>query len=210
MLPVQVAIRYRARNGKAVRPPTRGAPPSALSVSPFKLQVLRDIEWVGSAAESVAGEYHGDASTSRRNACQRVNQTLKPTYEVLWSQQQMRDERRNMLGQDGRSAPAGDFVHARYAIYDSLYRMVDDTYAALGLPLHPGEVSAITKMLIYTMDDRSQLDPAYKVEDQRWFQVLCQVLAHDPAIAQWAAGRDRHPLPVRCRRCTMRFCWPSP
>ena len=185
-LPVQVAIRYRARNGKAVRPPTRGAPPSALSVSPFKLQVLRDIEWVDQpqnlSPENVTVRF--DIAPKRLPA---VSQTLKPTYEVLWSQQQMSDERRNILGQmDEARLLATTFT--RMAIYDPLYRMVDDTYATLGLPLHPGEVGAITKMLTYTIDDRSRLDPQYKVEEQRWFQVLCQVLAHDPAVAQWQPG----------------------
>ncbi|MBI1256863.1 MAG: hypothetical protein GC204_05290 [Chloroflexi bacterium] len=185
-LPVQVAIRYRARNGKAVRSPTRGAPPSALSVSPFKLQVLRDIEWVDQpqnlSPENITVRF--DVAPKRLPSS---NQTLKPNYEVLWSQQQMKDERRNILGQmDGARLLATSFT--RMTLYDSIYRMVDDVYAGLGLPLHPGEVSAISKMLIYTMDDRSQLDPAYKVEEQRWFQVLCQVLAHDPAIAQWTPG----------------------
>jgi len=99
----------------------------------------------------------------------------------------MRDERRNILNKmDDARLLATSFT--RQAVYDSLFRTVDDVYAALSLPLHPGEVSAITKMLTYTLDDRSEFDPNYKVEEQRWFQVLCQVLAHDPSIAQWSPG----------------------
>src|SRR5262249_45658088 len=95
--------------------------------------------------------------------------------------------RKNILGQmDEARLLATSFTRA--AIYDALYHMVDETYATLGLPLHPGEVAAISKMLTYTLDDRSQLDPNYKVEEQRWFQVLCQVLAHDPTSAQWQPG----------------------
>ena len=185
-LPVQVAIRYRSRNGKAVRPPTRGAPPSALSVSPFKLQVLRDIEWIDQprtvSPENITVSF--DIAPKRLPP---LKQTIKPSYEVLWSQDQMRNEKRNILGKmDEARVLAASF--SRSTLYDSLFRCVDDIYAERGLPLHPGEVNAITKMLTYTLDDRSGLDPAYKVEEQRWFQVLCQVLAHDPSVAQWSPG----------------------
>jgi hypothetical protein len=185
-LPVELAVRYRSRNGKAVRPPTRGAPPSALSVSPFKLQVLRDIEWItpprNASSENITLTF--DIAPKHLPP---LKQTLKPSYEVLWSQEQMRSEKRNILGKlDEARLLAASFTRA--TLYDSLFHMVDDTYAARGLPLHPGEVNAITKMLTYTLDDHSTLDPKYKVEDQRWFQVLCQVLAHDPAVAQWEPG----------------------
>ncbi len=185
-VPVHVAIRARSRTGKLLRTPTRGAPPSALSVSPFKLQVLRDVEWVDHphnlSPEDVVVTF--DINPKRLPP---IQQTLKPGYEILWTQEQMRDERRNILGKmDEARVLAASFT--RVAIYNSLVHAVDDTYAVRGLPLHPGETHAIAKMLTYTLDDRTRLDPAYKIEDQRWFQVLCQVLAHDPKTAEWTPG----------------------
>jgi hypothetical protein len=182
-VPIQIAVRYRARSGKPIRPPTRGAPPSALAVSPFKLQVLRDIEWVDHprslSPESIPVTFN--IAAKRLPA---VQQALKPSYEVLWTQEQMQGERRNISEKldEARLIAAG---FTRVEVYDSLARMTDDVYAMRGLPLHPGEVKAIAKMLTYTLDDRSQIDANYHIEDQRWFQVLCQVLAHDEKIARW-------------------------
>jgi len=185
-IPVQVAVRYRSRSGKAVRPPTLGAPPSVLAVSPFKLQVLRDIEWVehphALSPENITVTF--DIAPKQLPALQ---QTLKPSYEVLWAQEQMRDERRNIQSKvDEARLLAASFT--RVALSDALLRATDDFYAVHGLPLHPGEAKAITKMLIYTLDDRSQIDASFHIEDQRWFQVLCQVLASDEKIARWSPG----------------------
>lgn len=181
---IEATIHYRSRAGQQVRPPTRGAPPSALAVSPFKLQVLRDVEWVEHphdlAPEIVVVSF--DINPKRMPLQQ---QTLKPTYEALWTKEQMREERRNISEQmDEARLLSTNFL--REAIYDSLYRMVDDTYAVRGLPLHPGEATAITKMLTYTLDDYARLDPSFKIEEQRWFQVLCQTLAHDPQVSDWS------------------------
>lgn len=186
-VPIRVTIQYRNRNNsKPVRTPTRSAPPSALAVSPFKLQALRDVEWVehASSLPPNVSVVRFDINPKRMPANQ---QTLKPTYETLWTKQQMTEERRNIMGQiDEARLLSTSFT--REAIFDLLYRTVDDTYALHGLPLHPAEAKAITKMLTYTLDDYARLDPAFKIEEQRWFQVLCQVLAHDPQVAQWNPG----------------------
>ncbi len=186
-VPIRVTIQYHTKGtGKQVRPPTRGAPPSALAVSPFKMQVLRDVEWVEHPS-NLPPETLVVSFNINPKRMPVAKQTLKPTYETLWAQGQMREERRNILGQvDEARLLSATFT--RDMIYDFLYRAVDDTYAKLGLPLHPGETTAIAKMLNYTLDDYARLDPTFKIEEQRWFQVLCQVLAHDPQVGQWNAG----------------------
>ncbi|MEP7291460.1 MAG: hypothetical protein ABI835_06730 [Chloroflexota bacterium] len=185
-VPAVVNIRYRSHGGKQVRLPTRGAPPSVLLVSPFKLQVLRDVEWVdhplNQPPENITVTFEIAPKTLPE-----LQQALKPSYEVLWTQEKMREERRNIVNMiDEARVLASSFTRA--TIYDSLVRAVGDVYGACGLPLHPGEVSAIAKMLTYTLDHRTLLDPNYKLEDQRWFQTLCQVLAHDPKIGEWEPG----------------------
>ena len=52
-------------------------------------------------------------------------------------------------------------------------------------------------MLTYTSTTARRLDPNYKVEEQRWFQVLCQVLAHDEKVRALDSRRDHHALSVR-------------
>lgn len=185
-LPLQVAIRQRSRPAKLIRSISRGAPPSTLEVSPFKLHVLRDIEWVDHPAnlspENITVKF--SLAAHRLPALQ---QSLKSSYEVLWTQEQMREERRHLQEHLGEARVlATSFT--RQAVYNSLLRAVDERYAAGGLVLHPGEAKAITKMLVYTLDDRSELDQTYKIEEQRWFQTLCQVLAYDSSVAQWSPG----------------------
>lgn len=186
-VPAQVNIKYRSRGaGKQVRLPTRGAPPSVLSVSPFKLQVLRDVEWVDHPLDAPP-----ESITVYFDIAPKVlpepQQALKPSYEVLWTQEKMPTERRNILNKvDEALVLAANFT--RPAIFEPLLNSVTEVYAACGLPLHPAEANAITRMLVYMLEQRSQLDPNFRVEDQRWFQTLCQVLAHDAKIAQWEPG----------------------
>lgn len=185
-VPAVVNIRTRSRGGNVMRLPTRGAPPSALSVSPFKLQALRDIEWVDHPL-SLPPENITATFEIAAKSLPPLQQPLKPSYEVLWTHEKMLTERRNMLNKlDEARVLAATFT--RQEIYQPLLRAVDDTYAACGLPLHPGEAQAIAKMLTYTVDNRTHLDPAFRLEDQRWFQTLTQVLAHDETIAEWEPG----------------------
>jgi hypothetical protein len=157
-----------------------------LSVSPFKLQALRDIEWVdhplNQPPENITVSF--EIASKSLPALQ---QPLKPSYEVLWTHEKMLNERRNILDKlDEARVLAATFT--RQEIYDPLLLAVDDVYGACGLPLHPGEVRAIAKMLTYTVDNHSNLDPDFRLEDQRWFQTLSQVLAHDEKVAEWEPG----------------------
>jgi len=186
-VPAQVNIKYRSRGGgKQVRLPTRGAPPTVLSVSPFKLQVLRDVEWVDHPLDAPPENITAYFDIAPK-VLPEPQQALKPSYEVLWTQEKMPAERRNILSKvDEARVLAASFT--RPAIFEPLLNAVTEVYAACGLPLHPGEASAITRMLVYMLEQRSQLDPNFKMEEQRWFQTLCQVLAHDEKIAQWEPG----------------------
>lgn len=185
-VPAVVSIRTRSRGGNMMRLPTRGAPPSVLSVSPFKLQALRDIEWVDHPLNQPPDNITVTFEIAARSL-PALQQPLKPSYEVLWTHEKMLAERRNILNKlDEARVLAATFT--RQAIYESMLLAVDDTYAACGLPLHPGEVRAIAKMLTYTVDNRVHLDPSFRPEDQRWFQTLTQVLAHDEKVAEWEPG----------------------
>ncbi len=184
-VPIRINIRYRSsRSSHAVRTPNRGVPPSALAVSPFKLQALRDVEWIdqpGNQSDQTITVRFDIAPKQMPN----LLAPLKPSYEVLWTQEQMGEEKRNLLSQINEARLLAVSLSTS-AVLNSLVRAVDDIYAARGLPLHPGETKAIAKMLTYTLDDRSQVDPTFDLEDQRWFQTLCQVLAHDSSIARRA------------------------
>ncbi|MFN8564061.1 MAG: hypothetical protein U0703_21135 [Anaerolineae bacterium] len=185
-VPVRIAVRHRNRAGRQVRSDVRGAPPSALAASPFKLQALRDIDWAD-IANNISPQVVTLTFNINARELPRLQQRLKPSYEVLWTQEKMRDERRNIISKIEEARQIAGTM-TRTAVYESLLHAVDERYATHGLPLHPGETAAISKMLMYTLDDRSQVDPKYRLEDQRWFQALCQVLAHDPEVGDWTPG----------------------
>jgi hypothetical protein len=185
--PVQVAVRQRVQKvGRVIRPPTGGAPPSALAVSPFKLHVLRDVEFIEHSytqtPESVR-VYFNIAPKKLPN----MPKDLKSAYEALWTMEQLNEERqlaRSKLDDARLVASSMTRTHIFYPILHA----VNEIYATHGLPLHPGEAKGIAKMITYTLDDGAALEQVTKLEDTRWFQTLCQVLAYDPSVAEWEAG----------------------
>lgn len=190
--PVRVAVRYRtAKPGRAVRPPAGGAPPSILGVSSFKLQVLRDV-----AFSAQMWKNSPDILTTYFDIAPKVmpdlNPELRPRYESLWTHEEMAEERELVLAKvdDARRVSNG---LTRGAVYQPLLNAVDERFAGRDLPLHPGEVKAIAKMITYTLDEGLNLEPGYTIEGSRWFQTLCQVLAHDESVEDW----DRGTLAVR-------------
>jgi len=183
---IKVTLKAKAvKNGKLIRPPTRGAPPSVLAVSPFKLQVLRDIQFVDHALDKETVTVTFSIEPKRLPS---FAQTLKPTYEPLWTRQQLNEERQHLLAKiDDARLIAQTFIPKD--VYIAIFHAVDELYAAHGLPLHPGEARAIAKLLVYTFEDQSDTDPNYRIEDQRWFQTLCQTLAVDETVARREPGQ---------------------
>jgi hypothetical protein len=174
------------RPGKPIRPPAGGAPPSVLAVSPFKLHVLRDVDFTdfayGQTRDSVSLAF--DIAPKK---LPHAPQDLKPSYETLWTTEQLKEERQLARSKvnDARLVASG---MTRLHLYTPIFHAVDELYAARGLPLHPGEAKAIAKMITYTLDDGAALEQVTSLEDTRWFQTLCQVLAFDPSVAEWDAG----------------------
>jgi hypothetical protein len=186
-LPVHVAVRYRtAKPGQQVRPPTGGVPPSVLSVSPFKMQVLREIKFI-------ARPWHesNDILTVSFDVAPKKlpppQQTLSARYETLWAQEEVAEERqlaRNKM-QDARRVAT---MLTRYSSYVPLMQTIDEIYTRRGLPLHPGEVKAIAKLLVYTLEDGLELEPGFSVEKSRWFQTLCRLLVSNPELERKDGG----------------------
>lgn len=185
--PIRVQVRHRAKRGaKLMRPPTLGAPPSVLAVSPFKLQALSDIPYV-----TTADDGYRETLTTALTIVDRTlpipKQPLQERFESLWSAEQMGEERERLIASvDAARVAAANFI--RHALHAPVLEAVDDRFALRGLPLHPGEAKAIAKMMIYTLDDGLSNDPADRLEDKRWFQTLCQALAHEPSLATLNPG----------------------
>jgi hypothetical protein len=179
--PIRVAIRYRTPNaGTPIRPPGGGGPPSVLAISPFKLQVLREIKFSGhtwnESAEIITAYFDVVPKQIPLGT-----QNLNARYESLWAQEQMGQEielvRAQMPEAQQRSQSA-----SYSSSFPAFLEIVGDRFAEHDMPLHPGEIKAIAKIMAYTVDEAPELEPDVRVEDTRWFQTMCQVLAHDEKL----------------------------
>ncbi|MDX1990912.1 MAG: hypothetical protein SF029_00890 [bacterium] len=179
--PVRVALRYRtAQNANTIRPPGGGVQPSMLSVSPFKLQVLREVEYAAhkwNESTDILTVYFDVAPQKLDGAYD----TLKPRYEALWTPEVMEQEVRQAVAfvpavlEYATSAGFG-------SAYPSLLEAVTQRFAAREMPLYPGEAMAIAKMMAYTVDIAPMREPDVTVEDTRWFRGLCQLVGGDETL----------------------------
>ena len=180
--PVQVAVRYNVpENSIKVRPPDGGPPPSVLSISPFRLQVMKEIEFVTKSSPKSADVTTVTFDLAPKRLPRPDEAALQPKYDTLWASEQMQEEEklaRARIG-DARRIALG-LGHP--TSYWALYEQINDRFAEHNLPLHPGEASAISKIMTYTVDEAPELETQINVESMQWFRTLCQVLAHDESI----------------------------
>jgi hypothetical protein len=185
--PVRVAVRYRIpRPGRRVRPYSGGPPPTILSISPFKLQVLREIRF---SAET--WHQSTDILTTFFDIAPRVmpdlHQDLRARYESLWTHEALGDLRELALARIEAARRVATGL-TRTNVYHPLTAVIEERFAARGLPLHPGEVIAIAKMMTYTLDEGLELEPGFATEESQWFRTLCQILAYDENLEDLDRG----------------------
>ncbi len=189
-VPVRVAVRQRVQGetpAQYVRAPLGGAPPSELAVSPFQLQVLRDVDYTEQAwdqsPESVTVKFDIVAAGGFNRSGD-----LKPRYTALWLDENMNAERTRADAHAGEARLiAADLMSNALALYPSFTRAIDELYSSRGLPLRPAESKTIAKLLTAALMDRSSVDRMFTIEGLRWYQTLCQVLAFDESAARKAA-----------------------
>ncbi len=186
-LPVRVAVRYRtARKGKRVRPFTGGPPPSIVAISPFKLQVLQDVKFTAETwhhSTDILTTYFDIAP----KVMQEIPRELEARYEALWTHEEMATIQEPQLEHIAAARRVANGL-TRTSIYLFLLDEVEERFAARGIPLHPGEATAIAKMMTYTLDEGLELEAGFEMEASQWFRVLCQVLAYDEAIEDMDRG----------------------
>jgi hypothetical protein len=187
-IPLRVAIRYRTNSDNYIRPPGGGAPPSVLTVSPFKLQVLREIDFIAHKWNESTDILTVNFDIAPKHFPGNPP-PMKPSYETLWTQEGMQKEIRLALSYYDEALELAKPA-ATGQLYVSFLDAVEERFAKRGLPLHPGETKAIAKMMAYTVEDAPTREPGVVLENTRWFRALCQVLASDPSMIEI----DRHHL----------------
>lgn len=186
--PIRVAVRYAvADNAIKVRPPDGGPPPSVLTVSPFRLQVLREVEFVTSTASTAPDVATVSFDVAPKRLPQTSPEALQHKYETLWASEQMQEEEKLARAriEDARHLALG-LGHP--TSYWQLLEQASERFAARGMPLHPGEAKAIAKIMAYTVDEAPRLETQFSVESMHWFRTLCQVLAHNGELMKETRG----------------------
>ncbi len=187
--PARVAVRFRPQGKetpKPLRPPGGGVAPTVLSVSPFKAMALQEVtynvhKWNESA--EIMTVYFDIAPRRLPD----THSELNVRYETLWRREQMqKDIELVEIYYDDVLALADSTAYPSSYVW--FYDAVEERFAARGLPLHPGEIRAITKMMTYTVDDAHRREPDVHLSQTRWFRALAQAVARDPDLLEMERG----------------------
>lgn len=186
--PIQVAIRYRSPdNSIKVRPPDGGPPPSVLTISPFRLQVLQEIDFITKRPPNTMDVITATFDLAPKRLPRPDAESLKPKYDTLWASEQMKEEEKLARARIGEARRIALGLGHPTSYWD-LLEEVKERFAKRNLPLHPGEIAAIAKIMAYTVDEAPELETQMSVESSHWFRTLCQVLAHNETIHDLPRG----------------------
>lgn len=187
--PVPVAVRYRIADagGRVARPPRGGIIPSVLSISPFKLQALKNITY-----EAFPWYQSNEIVTTHFDVVQknmpRVGNPSAPIYETLWSSDEMQDEVEFVAKHEAEARK----MLARFKVaelYRILLEIVSDLFKQRGMSLLAGEDEAITRVVFFVIDGVIRaLDDSTIMADMRWVMTLCQLVAHHPEVNTMEPG----------------------
>ncbi|MBE7512782.1 MAG: hypothetical protein HS103_08195 [Anaerolineales bacterium] len=161
-----------------VRPPAGGRPASILSMSPFRLSILRG---VGFTAHEEGGFITRivDIVEGQINAPAPV---LAHRYETLWSARELPQEQaRHTQLSEKATQFAGTISHSQILL--PLIKQTEKVFSDSGLPLHPGEAVFIGKILAYTLEDGLEVQGICRVGESAWFQHLVGLI-EDPLVTK--------------------------
>jgi hypothetical protein len=170
-LGVRFQVRGVPKTYRIVRHVHGGRPASALNMSPFRLNILRE---VGFTAQSMDPTTLVDSFNVIPGHVENVPYG-EIRYETLWSVKELPTEQ---VKYAALSLQAERFVGtlSRMQIFEPLMIATEQRFTHIGLPLHPGEIMYITKILTYVMEDGLDLEDGFKLTDGRWFQRLVSVI----------------------------------
>jgi hypothetical protein len=201
-IPVHIAIRYRsARPGRGIRAGAGELDPDTLNISPYKLQALREIEfitWAAGQSTDILTAYF-DIAPRRLPPYQ---DRLEPRYEVIWKPEGLQPSlpepqpeiaplpARPAAAQAQLSPQESLEIARRIAInmndeeiYTTVLSLVPMRFKARGLSLSFSEAKAVAKMIAYTLVEAPMVHDSFIADEFRWFQTLAEVIAYDEMAA---------------------------
>lgn len=159
------------KNFQLIRSAAGGRPASILNMSPFRLNILREIGF------SVA--FEDDHLITGFDILPGIINAPQPAmtfrYETLWSAKELPQERARYEEMSRRAqAFAQTLDHARLLV--PLIRATEKRYDEAGLPLHPAEARFVGKLLAYTMEDGLNTEDGFGLDHSAWFFRLTSVI----------------------------------
>jgi hypothetical protein len=168
---VQVQSRI-PKNYKLVRQPHGGRAATALNMSPFRLNILREVGFT--AIPGAPGTLTSEFSIIPGHV-----DTIPPLdvrYETLWSAKEYPNEQAKYT-QLAAAAERFAATLSRTQVYQPLISITEQRFARVGLPLHPGESLFVAKLLTYIMEDGLDLEEGFELKQGRWFNRLASIVS---------------------------------
>src|SRR5450432_3524308 len=169
-----VTVKMRpARGYRVVRHVHGGRTATALNMSPFRLNILREVAFTARTREKDPNTLLGSF-----NVISGQVENVPPGevhYETLWTVKELPSEAAR-YAQMAIKAERFASTLSRTQVAEPLRAITEQRFAQAGLPLHPGEVAFITKTLIYVMEDGLDLEDGFSLSDGRWFNRLTGVV----------------------------------
>ena len=179
-LPIAIKIEVKLpRNVGQVRPSSGGRAASVLNMSPFRLSILRE---VGFGVTQQDEAQLVDAFSIVPGTISTAQPANAPRYETLWTAKDLEAEK-------ARYAELESYAHrfaatiTRNVILEPLQALLEQHFAARGLPLTPAEALFAAKTLTYTMEDGLDLEPGFSLYDSKWFHQLVGLMAEPEATS---------------------------
>ncbi len=182
--PLIVNLRVKAAPDAApIRDAGSGRPPSALNISPFRLEVFKQVAF---CADGHAGELHCRFSLMS-GAVPPGTFNPAPKYETLWTLRDFEQEREHL--EQGRViAERLAFDFTSHTVFYEVEERTRAAFAEAGMPLHPAEAVFVAKAITYVFDDAGQYEQIYDLDRSRWFSWLRSLVMQDRAVARRAPG----------------------
>ena len=179
---VNVQVKTPPRT-ELLREPGAGRPPSALNISPFRLEVMKQVAF--------CAEGRSSQLRCRFNVMsgQLPPGTIEPVpkYETLWTLSDFEKER-DRLEHNKVVADRMAFDFTTNTVFYEVEEHTREVFAAAGMPLHPAEAVFVAKAITYVFDDADQYEPAYEMQKARWYHWLCSLLMQDQTTERRTPG----------------------
>ena len=155
---VDFAIEMPA-DAKVIRPPIRDYPTNFLCVSPYRLMVLREIEF--SARERKEGELAATVSVVSGRV-PLAQDTTPSKYESLWTVEELEKENE---AAEKQLPDARTFANriSRFLVMEPLLELIARRFDTADMPLFPGETLMITKLMTYVLDEGLSLEKGFEL-----------------------------------------------